>query len=133
MFFGQFRSLRQRKRRSPTDGVLETRSTYTHIYAIANQEDVNRWPYLKGIELLQIEAEIGLLIGSEVPEALQPNETRESKNGGPFTTRTKLGWVINGPRGRDKPKVPSANFIQADSTGSAVSRILQLRVQRLVL
>ena len=84
--------------------------------AIANQEDVNRWPYLKGIELPRIEAEIGLLIGSDVPEALQPKETRESKNAGPFATRTNLGWVINGPLGRDKPKVPSANFVQAHTT-----------------
>ena len=84
--------------------------------AIAGQEDVERWPCLKGIKLPQIEAEIGLLIGSDVPEALQPNETRENQNGGPFTTRMTLGWVINGPLGRDKPKVPTANFIQADTT-----------------
>ena len=84
--------------------------------AIANQEDVNCWPYLKGIELPWIEAEIGLLIRSDVPEVLQPKETRESKNGSPFTTRTKLGWVIKGPLGRDKPKVPSANFVQAHTT-----------------
>ena len=84
--------------------------------AIANQEDVERWPYLKGIKIPRIEAEIGLLIGSDVPEALQPKETRESQNGGPFATRTTLGWVINGPLDRDKLKVPTANFIQADTT-----------------
>ena len=84
--------------------------------AIASQEDVVRWPYLKGIKLPRIEAEIGLLIGSDVPEALQPKETRESQNGGPFATRTTLGWVINGPLSRDKLKVHTANFIQADTT-----------------
>ena len=61
--------------------------------AIASEEDVERWPYLKGIKLPRIEAEISLLIGSDVPDALQPKETRESKNGGPFATRTTLGVV----------------------------------------
>ena len=84
--------------------------------AIANQEDVERWPYLKGIKLPRIDAEIGLLIGSDVPEALQPKEKRESQNGGLFATRATLGWVINGPLGRDKTKPPTANFIQADTT-----------------
>ena len=50
--------------------------------AIGTQEDVNRWPHLKGITIPNIEAEIGLLIGSDAPQVLQPVEVRESKNGG---------------------------------------------------
>ena len=65
--------------------------------AIGTQEDVTRWPHLKGITVPNIEAEIGLLIGSDVPQVLQPIEVRESKNGGPFATRTVFGWVLNGP------------------------------------
>ena len=65
--------------------------------AIGKQEDVNRWPYLSGVEIQSINAEIGLLIGSDVPQALQPCEIRQSQNGGPFATRTVLGWVLNGP------------------------------------
>ena len=68
--------------------------------SIANQNDVDRWPYLTGVEIPQIDAEVGLLIGSDVPEALQPLEVRRSINGGPFATRTVLGWVLNGPLGR---------------------------------
>jgi len=41
---------------------------------------------------------------------------KASKNGGPFATRTKLGWVINGPLGRTTLKSPTANFIQAKNT-----------------
>ena len=45
--------------------------------AIGTQEDVNRWPHLKGITVPNIEAEIGLLIGSDAPQVLQPVEVRE--------------------------------------------------------
>ena len=85
--------------------------------AIARQEDVDRWPYLKGVNISHIEAEIGLLIGSDVPEALQPKEIRPSVNGGPFATRTVLGWVLNGLLGRAAmTQVSAANFVQGSKT-----------------
>ena len=85
--------------------------------AIARQEDVDRWPYLKGSNIPHIDAEIGLLIGSDVPEALQPKEMRQSEHGSPFTTRTVLGWVLNGPLGRAATtKVSTANFVQGSKT-----------------
>ena len=58
--------------------------------AIGAQEDVNFLPNLKGIDVPRIEAEIGLLIGTDVPQAMQPTEVTESKNGGPFAMRTVL-------------------------------------------
>ena len=82
--------------------------------SIAGQKDVNRWPHLKGITIPHIEAEVGLLIGSDAPKALQPIEVRESKNGGPFATRTVLGWVLNDPLGRRTNQTRTANFIKAD-------------------
>ena len=84
--------------------------------AIGKQEDVDRWPYLDGVKISSINADVGLLIGSDVPQALQPFEVRESKSGGPFATRTALGWVLNGPLGRNKEKIPTANFVQASQT-----------------
>ena len=63
--------------------------------AIATQEGGNRLPHLKGIDIPRIEAEIGLLIGSNVPQAMQPKEVRESKNGRPFAMRTALGWMLS--------------------------------------
>lgn len=78
--------------------------------AIGKQEDVDRWPYLKGITIPHIEAEVGLLIGSDVPQALQPREVRQSENGGP------LGSVLNGPLGREETKVPTAYYVQGDNT-----------------
>ena len=37
---------------------------------VANQLDVDRWPHPRGIEIPSVDAEVGLLIGSDVPEAL---------------------------------------------------------------
>lgn len=84
--------------------------------AIARQEDMDHWPHLKGINVQKINAEIGLLTGSDVPQALQPIEFKAGKNGGQFATHTTLGWVINGPLGRTTLKSPTANFIQANKT-----------------
>ena len=39
---------------------------------------------------------------------------RESKNVGPFATRTVLGWVLNGPLGRRTSQARTANFVEAD-------------------
>jgi hypothetical protein len=83
---------------------------------VGKQEDIECWPHLQGISIPHIEAEIGLLIGSDVPEILQPREVRMSENGGPFATRTLLGWVLNGPLGREAIEVPTANCVQADSS-----------------
>lgn len=38
---------------------------------IATQQDMNRWPYLRGVIIPTIEAEIRLPIRSDVPHALQ--------------------------------------------------------------
>ena len=51
---------------------------------VGTQEDVNRWPHLKGIKMESIESEVGLLIGSDAPQVLQPKDFRERKDGGPF-------------------------------------------------
>ena len=82
---------------------------------IGKQDDVNRWPYLNDITIPHIDAEIGLLIGSDVPQILQPEEMRPSQNGGPFATRTVLGWVLNGPLCRNEVQTPTKNFVQADN------------------
>ena len=79
------------------------------------QEDVSRWPHLNGVTIPSINAEIGLLIASHVPEVLQLREMRESKNGGPFATHTILRWVLNGPLGCTGVKRPTANFVDTNA------------------
>ena len=47
---------------------------------------------------------VNLLIGLDVPEALQPEEIRQGQQGGPFAVRTKFGWTLNGPLQRNETK-----------------------------
>ena len=82
---------------------------------VGTQDDVSRWPHLKGIKMESIESEVGFLIGSDAPQVLQPKEFRESKDGGPFATRTIFGWVLNVPLGRRESKASTANFIDTSA------------------
>lgn len=50
---------------------------------IPQQKDLERWPYLKEIQLPQIEADIGLLIGANVPKTMEPWEVVSSIGNGP--------------------------------------------------
>ena len=81
---------------------------------IPSQEDVDRWPHLKGIHVPRIKAQVDILIGNDVPEALEPKEVRESKNKGQYAARTLLGWTINGPLGRNERLTRTVNYIRAD-------------------
>ena len=62
-----------------------------------SQSDIEKWPYLKHVILPVIDAEVELLIGSDVPKALEPQEVERSEDGGPYAIRTLLWWTINGP------------------------------------
>lgn len=85
------------------------------VETAAKQEDIDRWPHLAGVTVHGIEADVGLLIGSDVSEVMEPKEIRPSKNGGPYATRTVFGWVVNGPLGRAQAAdTRTANFIKAD-------------------
>ncbi|KAL9986299.1 hypothetical protein ACROYT_G000428 [Oculina patagonica] len=77
------------------------------------QSDVDRWPYLKDVNLPYIEAEVDLLIGSDVPKALEPQEVKRSDGGGPYAVQTLLGWTLNGPLGRPNSSNHTANRIQS--------------------
>ncbi|KAL7880976.1 hypothetical protein SRHO_G00032300 [Serrasalmus rhombeus] len=64
---------------------------------IPQQEDVNRWPHLKDVKLSSIQTGIGLLIGANVPKAMEPLQVVNSVDDGPYAVRTVLGWTVNGP------------------------------------
>ena len=83
--------------------------------SVLRQEDVDRWPHLKGVTVAEINADVGLLIGHDVPKALEPKEVRESQNGGPYAAKTLLGWASNGPLGRNGSAKRTSNFIRADT------------------
>lgn len=43
-------------------------------------ENVDRWPHLKQLHVLHISAVIELLIGTNVPKTIQPEEVIKSRN-----------------------------------------------------
>lgn len=45
----------------------------------------------------EIESGVDLLIGTNVPKALEPWEVVRGVEGGPYAVRTLLGWTMNGP------------------------------------
>ena len=78
---------------------------------IPKQEDVERWSHLQGyVYLSNLNSGVDLLIGADVPEALQLREIIPAADGGPYATRVDLGWVINGPTGRKQKYVPCSSF-----------------------
>ncbi|PFX21826.1 hypothetical protein AWC38_SpisGene13688 [Stylophora pistillata] len=79
---------------------------------IVVQSDVERWLYLKDIDLPCIDADVELLVGRDVPKALEPQGVQRSEDGGPYAVRTLLGWSINGPLGRPSKSSRTTNRIQ---------------------
>ncbi|XP_015778928.1 PREDICTED: uncharacterized protein LOC107356819 [Acropora digitifera] len=80
------------------------------------QEDVDKWPHLSGVHLPRVDAEVGLLITSDVPEVLDPLEVKHSEGGGPYASRTRVGWAVNGPLvPYPHCSRPSSFFVKADT------------------
>lgn len=79
---------------------LELPEVYSHPMIpvsaenIPSQEDVKQWLYLHEVKIPKITAEIGLLIGNNVPKALEPWKAINSQKDGPYAVKTILGWTI---------------------------------------
>ena len=94
--------------------VYSTPKLPVSIEDIARHEDINCWPHLQDISIQTINADAGLLIGSNVPQVLQPQEVRMGAKGSPYGTKTIFGWTVNGPLGRLGEQKASTNYIKAD-------------------
>ena len=83
---------------------------------VSSQDDVDPWPHLSDIKVPKvIRSEVELLIGQDVPEALEPSEIRSCRGNGPYATKTKFGWTLNGPLGRHSCfEKRYVNFIRTD-------------------
>ena len=60
---------------------------------ICMSEDVEKWPHLRDVVPKEISADIGVLVGVNVPEALKPTEFIPSVGKCPFAAKTRLSWV----------------------------------------
>ncbi len=109
---------------------IELHKTYTQAKIPATKEnivsksDLNKWPYLKEIQLQETDADVELLIGVDVPKATKPWQIINSQHNGPYAVRTLLGWVVNGPlssssaMNKDGRPVASVNHISPEKLES---------------
>eukprot|EP00057_Strongylocentrotus_purpuratus_P015238 XP_011669712.1 PREDICTED: uncharacterized protein LOC100890342 [Strongylocentrotus purpuratus] len=66
---------------------------------IPREGDLVKWPYLQDIQLPTSDEDVhvGLLIGSNIPRAMEPVEVINSEvPNGPFACKTALGWIVYG-------------------------------------
>ncbi|XP_062621125.1 uncharacterized protein LOC134282740 [Saccostrea cucullata] len=61
---------------------------------IPTQQELKQWPHLSTIQTSEIDAEIGIMIGNNVPDAYSPFEVIAGPSGSPHATRTRLGWIV---------------------------------------
>lgn len=57
---------------------------------IPTKKDIRKWSYLRDVDLTQINASIGLLIGVNVPKALEPWRIINSEGNGPYAVKLSL-------------------------------------------
>ena len=73
-----------------------------------DEELLDKWEHLQAIPIDRSEAEVELLLGSNVPQASEPYEVINSRvTGDPYGVKTKLGWVIVGNLDRNYTKTHS--------------------------
>ena len=96
-------------------------------HSIATEEDLADWPHLQGIELPSVaEKEVGLLIGSDVPEAFWVIDESRGNRGEPYAVRSPLGWTLLGPTTKtEEEDSGSVNFIRLGSDPSTADPLLQ--------
>lgn len=61
------------------------------------EEDIEGWPNIRDLPFNFVEADVGLILGINAPEAIKCFEIVNSVENGPYATRHKLGWAVNGP------------------------------------
>ena len=63
---------------------------------IPTQEDVSPWPYLSDVMIPALDTDIGILIGGNAWNTMEPWKIVNSIGDGPYAVYTMLGWVVSG-------------------------------------
>ena len=89
------------------DNSISLPKAFTKLKMPATNHDVPRpelarkWPHLARVaahvQPLMSNVKIGLLIGTNCPEAIEPKDFVTSQNGGPYAVKMFAGWTIIGP------------------------------------
>ena len=62
---------------------------------VPKQEDVDRWPHLRGfVYLTELNSQVDLLIRSDVPEALRSKEVIPAAEGGPYASKVEFPMCV---------------------------------------
>lgn len=73
------------------------------VHGKIRKEDLKGWPYLDCIELPDYDVDIGLLKENNVPKAMEPWKLiNDPKEDGPFTVKTRMGWIVHGSLRHEK-------------------------------
>ena len=86
------------------DRIYAMRNLPVTMQNAATQKDVDKWPHLRDIELVDSSSvnKVDLLIGQDAPVALAPLEVRRGGTKAPFAVKTVLGWTVQGPLGKSQ-------------------------------
>lgn len=66
-----------------------------------------------------------LLIGVNLPKAMEPWRVINSQGNGPYAVKTLLGWVVNGP-------LNVSTAVEQERTVASVNRISIVHIERLL-
>lgn len=59
-----------------------------HFIHILTQADLKKWPFLQEIQIEEIDSDVDLLIGLNIPKALEPWRIVNSQGDDPYAVRT---------------------------------------------
>jgi hypothetical protein len=59
-----------------------------------SQVDISEWEHFKDLEIPNIDAEVEVLIGNNVPDVYSPLEVRTGPRGSPHAVRSVIGWIF---------------------------------------
>ncbi|KAJ8379740.1 hypothetical protein SKAU_G00005180 [Synaphobranchus kaupii] len=76
-----------------------------------------------------IRAGVNLLIGANIPKAIEPLKVINSQGEGPYAVLTRLGWIVNGPLGSAAP-ADEQDRPRFTSNRISVARLGELLIQQ---
>jgi hypothetical protein len=92
-------------------------------------EELSKYSHLRDVDGLEhYDRRVGLLIGCDVLEAHVTLDQRIGRNGEPFATQTKFGWIVRGPLNSNLSKVRHVNCVggQDVSLADCVAKFYEL-------
>lgn len=81
----------------PLPEVLTQKRMPVSCSSLVTSQYLLKFPHLSGVYIPNIDANVELLIGTDAPRLVEPQEVIKGDGRGPYAVRTVLGWVVSGP------------------------------------